>query len=239
MLNAKNVTKKFKQKLVLDDISLEFKKSKTTGLLGNNGAGKTTLLKIIFQEYRCDSGEILFEGKKMTRVDYQKMFFFTENTELPKNMSVEEYLEYILNLNSLKLKNSTAIEKYKWVFNFEKFRKSKIEKLSDGEKKMLSLFVLFNLSPELICFDEPTANLDFKNKDIMIRAIKYLKDLGKTIVIITHLISEVEKLLDEVIVFRDKKIIFQNSLEKIDNLQKTYEDLVRQTDEEFLKERFG
>ncbi|WP_338971970.1 ABC transporter ATP-binding protein [Spiroplasma endosymbiont of Panorpa germanica] len=231
MLSVKNINKSFKKNDVLKNININFEANKVTGLLGNNGVGKTTLLKIIFNELVPNDGEINLGDHQIKPQDYSKLHFFTENNELPKTLSVKEYCEYYLGLRFMKPLSKEKISQLDWIFDYNKHCKSKIERLSAGEKKMLSLFILFLAESEIYFFDEPTANLDSENKNIIITAMKYLKSENKTIIIITHLIEEVSQLLDNIVVFKDGEIVYEAKCKDLKNIKETYAKVIGQSSE--------
>ncbi|AHI54306.1 iron complex transport system ATP-binding protein [Spiroplasma sabaudiense Ar-1343] len=222
MFEIKNLNKSFGTKKILIDINLTFKKGEVCGILGNNGVGKTTLLKTIFNEHLPDSGEISLEGKKLEKSDFDKMFFFVESNEMPGNVSVEIYCKYIFNLLLRKDFPITEINDLKWLFDYNQFKKTKIKKLSAGQRKMLSLLILFLIDSEIVFFDEPTANLDAENKEVVIKVIQGLKLKGKTIIIITHLIEEIELLLDRVIIIKKGEVVLNKPKKDIKDLVHTY-----------------
>ncbi|AXK50865.1 ATP-binding cassette domain-containing protein [Spiroplasma alleghenense] len=209
MLEISNISKKFNQTHVLKDISFSLKSGQIYGLLGNNGAGKTTLTKIIFQEYLPNSGEIIYNSKSISISNYSEWYFFSENNELPKNVRVETYLILIKNLSKIQTKvyNQRIVEILKFL-DIKPFFKKEISNLSAGQQKLLSLFVCFLIRPKVIFFDEPTANLDIKNKSLIIEAIKNFKNPDVTIVIITHLIEEVKDILDHILIMDQGKVVY-------------------------------
>ncbi|MGL5268289.1 MAG: ATP-binding cassette domain-containing protein [Spiroplasma sp.] len=204
MLEIKNIQKKIKEKIILKDISLSLKPGRIYGLLGNNGAGKTTLIKIIFQEYNFDSGSIKFNGLDIKNTDYKSWYFFSENNELPKNITVKTYLNMIKNMACLSkdifLARSDELNKF---IDLKPLLKNSIASLSAGQQKLLSLYVCLLLKPKIIFFDEPTANLDIENKNIVIHAIKKMKNQDTLIVVITHLVEEIKDILDHVVIMDD------------------------------------
>lgn len=228
MLKIENVKKKFKDKEILDNISVNFELGKIYGLLGNNGAGKTTLVKIIFQEYSFDAGIIKYNGKDIKDINYQSWYFFSENNELPKNIRVNTYIKIIRNITFLSkelfLKRTNAINKF---IDIKPFLKNQIGKLSAGQQKLLSLYLCLLLKPKIIFFDEPTANLDIENKKIILQAIQKLKKQNTLIVIITHLIDEIKELLDHVVIVDNGKIKYnQKFSNEKEDLREIFENNV-------------
>ncbi|WP_027063025.1 ATP-binding cassette domain-containing protein [Mesoplasma seiffertii] len=227
MIKLKNISKKFKDQIVLRDINLEIKAGKIYGLLGNNGVGKTTLVKLIFNELTYDSGEIIYlKNNEQTVIDYQEWYYFLESANLPQEIKVKAYLEYIKNLNRISKKE--FVSKYNEVIrilDISKWLKLKIEDLSAGQKKILLLFVCLILKPKVLFLDEPTANVDIQTKRMMIETIETLKKQGIIIVVITHLVDEVEHILDHIFILEDGaiKLDQQYDLKKDGRLKALFE----------------
>lgn len=226
MLALENIQKTFKQKVVLKDISLTFESGKIYGLLGNNGTGKTTLVKIIFQEYKFDSGTIKYNNQAIKTIDYKDWYFFSENNELPKNIKVAAYINMIRNMTLLpKAIFKTRISEINKIINVEPWLKNKIGSLSAGQQKLLSLYICLLLKPKIIFFDEPTANVDFANKKIILEVIKKLKTQKTLIVIITHLIEEIKTLLNHVIIVDEGLIKYDQAFaNEKENLKEIFEN---------------
>ncbi len=226
MLTLENIQKTFKQKVVLKDISLTFEPGKIYGLLGNNGTGKTTLVKIIFQEYKFDSGTIKYNNQPIKTIDYKDWYFFSENNELPKNIKVAAYINMIRNMTLLpKTVFKTRISEINKIINIESWWNNKIGSLSAGQQKLLSLYICLLLKPKIIFFDEPTANVDFANKKIILEVIKKLKTQKTLIVIITHLIEEIKTLLNHVIIVDEGLIKYNQAFSnEKENLKEIFEN---------------
>lgn len=218
MLEIKNVKKTFGKKQVLKDISLEIKPGRIYGLLGNNGQGKTTLSKITFNEYTKNQGEIFYNDIPQTQIDYTEWFFFSENNELPKNISVKSYISMIISLTKLSKqevkKRHDQIMTFFTSFDIKKNQNIKIKNLSSGQQKLLSLYICFLIKPKVIFLDEPTANLDIQNKKMILDAIKQLKQNSNIIVLITHLIEEVKELIEEIIILDNGNITYKGNVDK-------------------------
>ena len=122
--------------------------------------------------------------------------------------------------------------------NIKPLLKQKIVSLSAGQQKILSLYICFLLKPKVIFFDEPTANLDIENKNIILKAIEQLKTKDRLIVIITHLIEEVKELLDHVIIIDEGKIKYDQKFSSSkENLKQIFQNnvSVKHNDEKEIK----
>ncbi|ATZ16484.1 ABC-2 type transport system ATP-binding protein [Entomoplasma freundtii] len=211
-LEIRNLTKSIKQKVILENINLAFETGKYYGFLGNNGAGKTTLLKCIFNEYEYQKGLITLDGQKIAANDFNKMYYFSDNNDLPKNISIYEFLQtqYLFNKGNLTCFDLCLLEKNDYFKNLD-LKKTTIGSLSSGQQKMVSLLACKILDPQIIFFDEPTTNLDISNKELIINEIQKINISNKIIVIITHLVEEFSNLFDEIIILNNKSIAYQGS----------------------------
>ncbi len=223
MLKINKINKNFKDKKVLKDISLSLEKGNCYGLFGNNGVGKTTLTKIIFNELNKSSGEIELDNLEQKNIDFRDWYFFTENNELPNDISVRNFIEILVNINLLsKQEYNNRVNYLASIFDVKKYWKVKIKNLSAGQKKLLSLYACMLFKPKIIFFDEPTANLDIKNKTIILDVISKLKSDDTIIVIITHLISEVMQLIDHVIIMDEGQITYNKKFNKSDDINEIF-----------------
>ncbi|WP_338972143.1 ABC transporter ATP-binding protein [Spiroplasma endosymbiont of Panorpa germanica] len=219
MLKVSRIKKSFGTKEILKNVSFILEPGNIYGLLGNNGAGKTTLSKIIFQEYSFDSGEINYNNLDISKVDFKEWYFFSENSELPKNIQVKTYLKLIKNLVKMDNKKfDTRKNDIQSFLNINDLLNKNISSLSSGQQKIVSLFICFLIKPKIIFFDEPTANLDVQNKNMIIKTIENMKKPDVIIVIITHLIEEVKNILDHILIMNQGQIIYDNPYDKLENL---------------------
>lgn len=219
-----NLTKKIRDKTILQNVNVVFESGKYYGFLGNNGAGKTTLLKCIFNEYIYQSGEIFIDDKKMTEKDLSKMYYFSDNTDLPKNLSIYDFLQtqYLFNKKTLNGFKEKVTEKNIY-FKEKNIKKTIISSLSSGQQKLVSLLACNILDPKIIFFDEPTTNLDISNKQLILNEIKKIDISDKIVVVITHLVDEVKDLLDEIVILNQWSIVYKNSTKGINIREKFLE----------------
>jgi ABC-2 type transport system ATP-binding protein len=201
--SVNNLAVKFQDKEVLKQISFELKPGNIYGLLGLNGAGKTTIIRSIFNEITQYDGEIKIDGKTITQHDYAKMYYFAENNSLPKTLTIYEYLKLESTLRSIPRDHfKTKIAEFEKTMPNINFKKKKIKSLSSGQQKLVSLLCTMLIDCELIFFDEPTANLDFENKKFVLDYIKKQQNQNKIIVMVTHLVDEVQTILNNILNFR-------------------------------------
>jgi len=229
VIEVKNLSVNFKDKNILNDISFRLESGKIYGFLGNNGAGKTTTIKVIFNELVSKKGTVTYNQQVQKNIDYSNWYFFVENNELPLNLTINEYLQIMVTLakkNYKKAKDDFA-ENEK-IFNIKFKRSKKIKSFSAGERKILSALMLLILNPEIIFFDEPTANLDLKNKEIIINIMKLMKTENRIIVITTHLIDEVKDFLTDLIILDEGKIKYAKSYSNKENLRVIFNENTNQ-----------
>ena len=213
-LITKNLNKNFKDFRVLNNISLELKKGEITGLLGVNGAGKSTLIRILAGYYDDWDGQISMNG-----LDYKKNLkeikkitgYLPENNPLYKEMYVEEYIKFIINLYKIKVKNyDEIIEKT----GLSDVLKKKISTLSKGFKQRIGIASSIIHNPLLLLLDEPISGLD----PLQLNEIRGLiKDLSKNKIILfsSHILQEIDLVCDKIIIINKGEIILNEYKNKL------------------------
>ena len=209
ILSAKNIVKKYAAHTALDDVSLDIPEQSIFGLLGPNGAGKTSLIRIINQITGPDSGEILFEGQKLSQKHIEQIGYLPEERGLYKKMEVGEQALYLAQLKGMKKAEAKKKLKY-W---FEKFEidawwNKKVEELSKGMQQKVQFIVTVLHEPKLLILDEPFSGFDPINANLIKNEILDLKKNGSTILFSTHNMGSVEELCDYIaLINRSKKIV--------------------------------
>lgn len=191
-VELKNVTKKFNNKTVIDNLSLQLEEKKIYAITGRSGCGKTTLLNIMGGIEKVDEGEVTILGNKNISqknrlrklLRYQISFLF-QNYALSDNDTVKYNLELALKYSKVKNKNEAIAEALKTV-GLEGMEKQKIYSLSGGEQQRVAVARLLLKPTELILADEPTGNLDPENRNVIFSLLQKLNQKGKTVVIVTH-----------------------------------------------------
>lgn len=201
-IEIKNITKTYKDIHALDDISIDLDLGKITGVLGPNGSGKTSLLKALAGLIRLDSGYIEIDGKKIKAIDKNKIAYLADEKFLFDYQSIAEigkmYEEFFPGFNK---------EYFEQIINFFQLKpKNKIVNLSKGDYKKLGLCLNLSRDASIYIFDEPIDGLDSiavaKVIDLVIDKVSQ----GKTFVISTHQISNIENLFDDVIFLKNGKL---------------------------------
>lgn len=214
MLKISNLNKSYGRKQVLFDINLEIKKGEFVGLIGNNGAGKTTLIKSIFGEIGIKSGSVTLSGEDVEKSGaISKMSFFPDSNSLKLNINLKEYLDYIAALNGVE-ERTTKVEKVIELLKLQPYVNKKLSQLSAGWKKRAIMASCLITNPEIIIFDEPTANLDIDSKLEFLRIIRFINDMGITVVVTTHLIEELQNNINHLVILENGKMIYNNKFNK-------------------------
>lgn len=199
MIEIKNLTKKFKDKIAVNNISLTINEGELFALLGTNGAGKTTTIKMMSTLILPTSGEIKVEGYDI-RKDNMKIKEIInvspQETAIAPNLSVKENLEFMAGVYKIKNKDEKINELIE-IFKLQEVLKQKAKTLSGGWQRKLSIAISLINNPKILFLDEPTLGLDVIARRELWSVIEKLK--GKiTIILTTHYMEEVESLSDKV-----------------------------------------
>lgn len=211
LLEIRNLTKSYDNVKILDNINIEIESGKIIGLLGKNGAGKSTLIKIINGLLQKDSGEILLNGKRITPHDKDKIAYLPERTYLNKNMKVLDYFNYMAEFYKSfnREKAINLLEDLNLNIN------TKIYKMSKGMQEKLQLILVMARDAELYFLDEPLGGVDPATRDYILDTILSNFKEGASVIISTHLISDIEKILDDVIFIDKGKIILSKNADAL------------------------
>lgn len=213
LLEFKNVIKKYGKKEVLKDISFEIPRGKIIGLLGKNGTGKTTILKLINDLLVPTSGEILVNGKNIG-IDSKKIVsYLPERTYLDKTMTVAQTLDYFEDFYD----NFDRDKATKIIDNFNLDINEKLLKMSKGMQEKIQLALVMSRRAELYILDEPLGGVDPATRDYILDTIISNFDDNASVIISTHLISDIERILDEVIMIDDGKIVITANADDLRN----------------------
>ena len=217
LLEIKNLNKKYDDKYALKDINLKLSGGKIIGLLGKNGAGKTTLIKLINDLLTPTSGEILINGNKIGVETKKVISYLPERTYLNKQMKVSEVLEYFKDFY-----DNFDIEKAKKLLkDLDLDINQKLSKMSKGMQEKVQLVLVMSRNADLYILDEPLGGVDPATRDYILDTIlSNFKD-NASVIISTHLISDIERILDEVIFIDKGKIVLQSDADKLRNKEKS------------------
>lgn len=197
MYQVKNINKNYNELKVLEDISIDFPKNKTTCILGPSGCGKTTLLNIIAGITTEDSGEILGFQEDIS-------FVFQED-RLIKWKNVKDNIKFVLKGKMDKEQIETTIDKYLKLVNLEEYKYYYPKELSGGMRQKISILRAFAYPSKLLIMDEPFKSLDINSKQILIDFFKELRIIeNRTCIIVTHDIEEALTLGDKIVILTEK-----------------------------------
>ena len=240
-LEVKNLIKKFKTTIAVNNISLEIKKNSTLGLLGPNGCGKTTSIGMMLGLITPTSGEIYINGiplNSKNRIELLSLMnFASPYIELPKKLTVQQNLEVYARLYGVK-KVKERISEMSEDLNLINFLNKKTGELSSGQKNRVSLAKSLINKPKLLFLDEPTASLDPDVGDF-VRAYleKYKKENELTILLASHNMKEVERLCDSIVMMKNGEIVDRGTCQQLitkhgrENLEETFLKIARSKNE--------
>jgi ABC-2 type transport system ATP-binding protein len=240
-IKVKNLTKKFKDYLAVNNINFALEKNKTLGLLGPNGCGKTTSIGMMLGLITPSSGEVLINNQNVNSANrndlLSRMNFASPYIELPKKLTVRQNLEVYGRLYGIKdLKN--RIEEISNDLNLNNFLIKNTGELSSGQKNRVSLAKSLINKPDVLFLDEPTASLDPDIGDFVREYIETYKSKNNiTILLASHNMKEVERLCDTVIMMKEGQIVDRGTCKELiskhgrDNLEDTFLQIARSKNE--------
>ena len=211
LLECKSLCKSFGEKKVLDDINLSVEKGKILGLLGKNGTGKSTLIKLINDLLTPTSGEVLIYGEKPGVESKKIIAFLPERTYLDKSMKVSAIIKYFADFYD----NFDADKAYKLLNELGLDANQKLTKMSKGMQEKVQLCLVMSRKADLYILDEPLGGVDPATRDYILDTILSNFNEGSSVIISTHLISDIERILDEVIIINDGKIILHSDCDEL------------------------
>ena len=211
LLKCINVNKSYGNKKILKDVNLTIETGKVIGLLGKNGTGKSTLIKLINDLLTLDQGEILIKGKKVG-IDSKKIIsYLPERTYLDKSMTVDKVIEYFKDFYD----NFDEEKARKLLKDLELDTSQKLAKMSKGMQEKVQLVLVMSRKADLYILDEPLGGVDPATRDYILDTILSNFNEGASVIISTHLIRDVERILDEVIFIDKGKIVLQSDADEL------------------------
>ena len=238
IIEVKQVSKCFGEKVALDKVTLSIPEGKIFGLLGPNGAGKSTLIRIINRITLASEGEVLFQGHPITAEDVAHIGYLPEERGLYRKMKVGDQAMYLAQLRGMSSREA-AYELKQWFvrFGIQDWWNKKVEELSKGMAQKVQFITTVVHKPSLMILDEPFSGFDPVNADLIRKEILRLKDEGATIILSTHNMESVEELCDEIALLNKAKLVITGGTDDIrhrfgeDNVEIEYtEDYVRKTE---------
>lgn len=209
ILECHNVTKRYGEKTALDYLSLSVESGRITGLLGPNGSGKTTLIKIISGILCANEGEVLVGGNKIGIESKKIVSYLPERPYFSPGMKVSETIKFFSDFYE-DFSEDVAVDMLK-TLNISP--EDKIRTLSKGNREKVQLILVMSRKAKLYLLDEPMGGVDPAARDFILKTIlaNYNEEAG--VIISTHLISDVEKVLDDVIFLKNGKMVLHKSVD--------------------------
>ena len=217
LVEIKNLSKTYGDKEVLNDVNLSITNGKIIGLLGKNGAGKTTLIKLINDLLTPTKGEILVKGKKIGVETKKVISYLPERTYLNKQMKVSEVIDYFKDFYD----NFDSEKAKRLLKDLDLDINQKLSKMSKGMQEKVQLVLVMSRNADLYILDEPLGGVDPATRDYILDTILSNFSDNASVIISTHLISDIERILDEVIFIDKGKIVLQSNADKLRNKEKS------------------
>ncbi len=211
ILAINNVSKSFENKKIIDNVSFTIESGKIVGLLGKNGSGKTTILKMINSLLTIDEGKILVCGEEIGVKSKTQVSFLPERTYLESNQTVFDVFKFFETFYADfdKEKALELLEKLDLDVN------ASLSKMSKGMKEKLQLILVMSRKAKLYVLDEPLGGVDPSTRDYILQTILSNFDENSSLLITTHLISDIENILDEVVILDKGKIVLNGNADKL------------------------
>ncbi|MBS7334431.1 MAG: ATP-binding cassette domain-containing protein [Weeksellaceae bacterium] len=224
LLQAENLTRRYKDKVALNNFSINIPQGSIYGLLGPNGAGKTTFIRIVNQITAPDEGRILLNGEPLTKKSIAQVGYMPEERGLYKNMKVGEQAIYFARLKGM----SSAEARKRTQYWFEKLDMmswwdKKLSELSKGMGQKVQFVVTVIHEPSLLIFDEPFSGFDPVNAQLIANEILELRKKGTTIIFSTHRMESVEEMCDHVALINQSNKVLDGTIEEVRNQFKSGE----------------
>ena len=226
ILEVKNINKSFDNKKIIDNVSFDIESGKIVGLLGKNGCGKTTIIKMINDLLTIDSGEILVNGQKISEETKKIVSYLPERTYLEPDYTVAQ----VFTLFEEFYKDFDRKKAEKLLKDLDLDINSSLSKMSKGMKEKVQLILVMSRHAKLYILDEPLGGVDPVTRDYILQTILSNFDDGASMIITTHIVSDIEKILDDVIFIDKGKIVLTGNADKLREKEKSsINDIFRRT----------
>ena len=215
MIIANNLSKRFGKLQALDNVSVNCNKGECIALIGPNASGKTTFIKCILGMVMYDSGFITFNGKNILH-DWQyraHIGYMPQVGRYPDNMTIGQVIGMMKDIRQVQ--PARLDEDLMHSFGLEKLKQKRMRTLSGGTRQKVSAALAFLFNPEVLILDEPTAGLDPVSSEILKDKIIKEKNKGKLILVTSHILSELDELVTQVIFMQDGKLCFHKTIDEI------------------------
>lgn len=221
ILKVENITKSYKDRMVLRGVTLTFNTCEVVGILGANGAGKTTLFSILSGIIKPDSGKIILEGCDITETKIHKrasagIIYLPQDASIFRGLSVEDNIKAILEITYKNEQQiSDKLNELLEAFSISHLRKSMAPFLSGGERRKVEIARALATSPAFLLLDEPFSGVDPISISEIVEIIKNLKNSGIGVIITDHNVRETLHVIDRGYIMANGQILISGSSEKI------------------------
>lgn len=211
LVSCKNLTKAYGGKIALNNLSLEIERGKIIGLLGPNGSGKTTLIKILSGILTPTSGEVKISDKKIG-IDTKKVVsYLPERTYINDWMKVNQIIDFFKDFYE-DFNSETA---YGMLERLKINPNDRLKSMSKGTREKVQLILVMSRNAELFLLDEPIGGVDPAARDYILQTIINNYNENASVIISTHLISDIENILDEVIFIKESNFVFKMTVDEV------------------------
>lgn len=214
MIELINISKSFGKTQALRNVSLHLKSNHCVGLIGPNACGKTTIIKSILSMVVPDSGHIYVNGSDIKgNVMYkQAIGYMPQIGRYPENMTVSEVINMVRDIRNF---NGVEDKQLYEAFGIDNFASKKMRTLSGGTTQKVSATLAFLFDPQILILDEPTAGLDPMSSEILRQKIISERSKGKLVMITSHLLSELDDMLTDVVFMQEAEVLFNKSADEL------------------------
>jgi Cu-processing system ATP-binding protein len=215
MMTVQNISKSFGKLKVLNNISLTCSKGETISLIGPNASGKTTFIKCLLGMVIPDSGTILFGNENIAgKCDYRRNIgYMPQIGQYPDNMTIGQVFDMIIDMRKMdsKIPDRELIS----AFGLDAVFNKRMRTLSGGTRQKVSASLAFLFNADVLILDEPTAGLDPVSSEILKEKIRKEKEKGKLILITSHILSDLDDLVSEIIYLNEGSLVFHKSISQL------------------------
>ena len=211
MIAISGLTKRYKDVLAVDDVTLEIPSGSVCGLLGRNGAGKTTAFKCLLGFTKPDAGEVHFDGERLTPPVFERLGYVPERPQLYAWLTVAQHLELVR--RSQPRYDGARAKELLATFRLDPRKKAK--RLSKGQQTALALIVALAPNPSLLILDEPASGLDPVMQRAVLDLLIEAATGGATVLLSSHQIGQIERAADRVAIMRDGRIVLSGELDDL------------------------